>query len=108
MRSLEDIAREVVEALAPLPRRAGSPAEHEAADWLAERLRRTGARAEVEEVEFLDGYAAVLLPLGAVAVLCAGVARTRRGRLAERVSRRPGRPRRWPTTPPTARAGGDG
>jgi hypothetical protein len=80
MRSLEEIVREVVEALAPLERRAGSAAEREAAQWLAERLRRTGARAEVEEVEFLDGYAGVLLPLGAATLACAGLARTRRGR----------------------------
>lgn len=36
--------RDVVEALAPLERRAGSSAEREAAAWLVARLREAGAR----------------------------------------------------------------
>jgi hypothetical protein len=56
--------REVVEALAPLTRRAGSADERQAAEWLAERLRAAGARdARVEDVPFHDGYARLLLPL---------------------------------------------
>jgi hypothetical protein len=64
---------EVVGALAHLERRAGSQAEREAAHWLADRLRRTAADARVEEVEFLDGYAGLLLPLG-LAGIAAGAA----------------------------------
>jgi hypothetical protein len=61
--------REVVEALAPLERRAGSDGERRAAEWLADRLRRAGARdARVETVPFRDGYAAMLMPLNAVAL----------------------------------------
>jgi hypothetical protein len=67
-----DTLREVVETLAPLERRAGSAAEKQAAEWIARRLEQAGARASVEEVEFLDGYAPQLLPL-AVAGLAAGV-----------------------------------
>ena len=55
--------REVVAALSPLVRRAGSPAEHEAAVWLAERLAEAGALARIEEEHFYDGYARQLIPL---------------------------------------------
>jgi hypothetical protein len=56
--------REVVEALAPLERGAGTDGERRAAEWLADRLRRAGARdARVETVPFRDGYARMLLPL---------------------------------------------
>ena len=48
--------REVVEALAPLEREAGSEGEREAAEWLAARLEQAGAPARVEEEEFLDGW----------------------------------------------------
>ena len=41
--SLETL-REVVEALAPLEREAGSEGEREAADWIAGRLAAAGAR----------------------------------------------------------------
>ena len=60
----EATLREVVGALAPLERRAGSDGEHEAARWIAERLAQAGCAAEVEEAQFLDGYAK---PIGALA-----------------------------------------
>ncbi len=65
--------REVVEALAPLERRAGTEGERRAAEWLADRLRTAGARdARVETVPFRDGYAKLMLPLN-VAALAAGL-----------------------------------
>jgi peptidase M28-like protein len=57
--------REVVEALAPLERRAGQAGEQRAAQWIAERLRAAGCAAEVEEERFLDGYADVMRSLSA-------------------------------------------
>jgi hypothetical protein len=61
--------REVVEALAPLERRAGSADERRAAEWLAQRLAAAGARdARVEDVPFRDGYAKLLMPLNALAL----------------------------------------
>jgi hypothetical protein len=71
---LEATLREVVETLAPLDRRAGSPGEREAADWIAARLERAGASgARVEEEEFLDGYAPLMRGLSAAGAL-AGIA----------------------------------
>jgi hypothetical protein len=58
------LLREVVDALAPLERRAGSAGERAAADWLAARLDRGGAPAHVEPVPFRDGFARQMLPLG--------------------------------------------
>ncbi len=72
--------REVVEALAPLDRRAGSPDERDAAAWIAQRLERTGASARVEEEPFLDGYAWLLAPLVVISALAGGLALTGRGR----------------------------
>jgi len=71
---------EVVETLAPLEKRAGSPDEHRAADWIAARLTRAGAPARIDEEQFLDGYARELLPLGAAGALAGGLALTGRGR----------------------------
>ncbi len=68
----EATLREVVQALAPLERRAGADGERQAAEWLAERLRAAGCAAEIEEAEFLDGYAEVMRALSA-ASLGAGV-----------------------------------
>src|SRR5204863_431606 len=48
----ETLLREVVETLAPMERRAGSPAERDAAYWIAGRLERAGCAARVEEEEF--------------------------------------------------------
>ena len=71
---------EVVEALAPLARRAGSEAEKQAAHWIADRFERSGIPVGIEEEEFLDGYAKLLLPLG-VAGLVAGALGLRGRRL---------------------------
>jgi Peptidase family M28 len=60
----EGTLREVVDALAPLERRAGSDGEAQAARWIAERLVQAGCPAEVQEAQFLDGYAK---PVGALA-----------------------------------------
>ena len=79
--SLETL-REVVEALAPLEREAGSAGEREAAEWLAARFESAGAPARVEEEEFLDGYAGLHARFAA-----------RRGRLRARRAQPP-RPRR--------------
>lgn len=65
--------REVIETLAPIERRAGSPGEEQAARWLAERLAETGCRVEVEEERFRDGYARVIGTLAAAAA-AAGLA----------------------------------
>jgi hypothetical protein len=73
--------REVVEALAPLVRRAGSADERRAAELLRERLVAAGAPARVEDVAFRDGYARLMLPLGSASTL-AGIAALRgRGRV---------------------------
>ncbi len=71
--AIQSTLHEVVHTLSELERRAGTEAEREAAHWLADRLSRAGAPARVEEVDFLDGYAQLLLPLGLVG-LGAGVA----------------------------------
>jgi Zn-dependent M28 family amino/carboxypeptidase len=69
----EATLREVVEALAPIERRAGEAGEQQAAQWLAERLRAAGTDAAVEAEDFLDGYAEVMRALSA-ASLGAGIA----------------------------------
>lgn len=68
---------EVIEALAPLERRAGSPGEEQAARWLADRLRQTGCEVGVDEEQFRDGYANVMLALsvGSTAAGVAGLSR---------------------------------
>lgn len=63
-RADQTVLREVVEALAPLERRAGSPGEREAAHWISDRLAAAGCRSTVEDAEFLEGYARPLIPLG--------------------------------------------
>jgi acetylornithine deacetylase/succinyl-diaminopimelate desuccinylase-like protein len=65
--------REVIEALAPLERRAGSDDERAAAVWLAQRLSAAGCRAEVQAEQFHDGYARVMSSL-AITAGVAGVA----------------------------------
>ena len=61
--------REVVEALAPLERLAGSDGEREAAEWIAGRLTRAGAEARVDEEEFLDGFAPLIAAMTAAGAL---------------------------------------
>ncbi len=65
--------RDVVEALAPLVRRAGSPEEKQAAEWIAAKLQQVAGNARVEEEQFLDGYAPLMAKLSAVGV-AAGLA----------------------------------
>ena len=69
----EATLREVIEALAPLERRAGSDGERRAAEWIAQRLRAAGCDAAVEEEQFRDGYARVMSSLSITSGL-AGVA----------------------------------
>lgn len=67
---VEPTLREVVEALAPLERRAGSEGERGAAEWIVERLRAAGvADPRVEETTFLDGYAPLIAKLCATAAV---------------------------------------
>ena len=91
-----DTLREVIETLAPIERRAGSPGEEQAARWLAERLAQTGCPVEVDEERFHDGYARVIGTLSAASAL-SGVggaapthahARGRRRRAGDRRDRR--------------------
>ena len=73
----EAALREVVEALAPMERLAGSDGEREAAEWIADRLRKTGIQAKVEEEAYLEGFAGPLAALaaGAAAAGIAGLSR---------------------------------
>ena len=75
---LETKLRDLVEPLAKLVRRAGSPDERRAAHLIAEAFERVGTRARVEDVPFRDGYAALLMPL-ALAGVVVGL-RSSRGR----------------------------
>jgi Peptidase family M28 len=65
----ETILREVVVALAPLERRAGSPGEEQAARWIAERLQRAQCETRIDEAQFRDGYARVIGTLARVSAL---------------------------------------
>ena len=65
--------REVVETLALLERGAGSPGEAEAAQWIAARLTQAGCEVEIDDVQFLDGYAKLMETLCAAGV-AAGLA----------------------------------
>ncbi len=69
----EATLREVIDALAPLERRAGSDGERQAAEWIAQRLRVAGCEAAVEAEEFREGYARVMSTLSITSGL-AGVA----------------------------------
>jgi Zn-dependent M28 family amino/carboxypeptidase len=72
---------EVVEALARLDRRAGCEGEKEAAHWLANRLKDAGCQVQVDEEQFLDGYARPIgmLAAGSAAAGLAGFSRRFRG-----------------------------
>jgi Peptidase family M28 len=78
----ETILREVIVALAPLERRAGSTGEEQAARWIAARLQSAQCETRIDEEPFLDGYARVMGTLARLSAL-AGVtalcqARTRK------------------------------
>jgi Zn-dependent M28 family amino/carboxypeptidase len=76
----QDTLREVIEALAPIERRAGSPGERQAAEWLADRLVRAGCATEIDEEQFLDGYAKVIGSLAAAGAVAGVAALGRRSR----------------------------
>jgi peptidase M28-like protein len=76
----EATLREVIEALAPLERRAGSEGERQAADWIAERLEREGCQVQIDQEQFLDGYARVIGSLAAGSALAGAAALGRRTR----------------------------
>ena len=78
----EATAREVIETLAPLERRAGSPGEEQAARWLSERLARAGCDTCIDEERFLDGYARVIGSLAAAGALAGAAALGTRWRRA--------------------------
>jgi hypothetical protein len=75
----EATLREVIGALAPIERLAGSDGERSAATWIAARLSAAGASAQVEEELFHDGYARVMSPLAAISA-AAGLAALARPR----------------------------
>jgi hypothetical protein len=80
----EATLREVVDALAPLTRRAGSEDEHRAAEWIAERLRAAGCDVVIDEERCHDGYARVMSPLAAASAAAGllGLASRRARRVA--------------------------
>jgi Peptidase family M28 len=72
--------REVVDTLAPLERRAGSPGEEQAARWIAERLAQAGCEVGIDEEQFHDGYAKVIGTLAAAGAAAGLVGQWRPGR----------------------------
>ncbi len=73
----EPTLREVVEALAPIERLAGSDGEREAASWIEQRLQAAGVAARVEEETYREGFAGQLAAIaaGAAAAGLAGLSR---------------------------------
>ncbi len=63
----------MIEVLATLERGAGSAGEREAARWLADRLQQAGCDTQVDEEDYLPGYAEVIGTLAAAGAL-AGIA----------------------------------
>jgi hypothetical protein len=84
----ESTLREVVGELAPLRREAGSPDERRAAEWIAARLRSIGVEADVQEEEFLGGYAGHMraLSLASGVAGAAGLLHRRAGALVAAVA----------------------
>ncbi|HKP89896.1 MAG TPA: M28 family peptidase [Thermoleophilaceae bacterium] len=64
-------AREVIETLAPLERRACSDGERQAAEWIAERLRRAGCEVAIEEEDARGLYMPTLAGLGVAGIAAA-------------------------------------
>jgi hypothetical protein len=79
-RTDQALLREVIEALAPIERLAGSEGEHQAAEWIAERLGAAGAPARVEEERFRDGFAGMIARLAAVSAGAGALALSGRSR----------------------------
>jgi hypothetical protein len=81
-RTPEATLREVIEALAPIERAAGSPGEKRAAEWIADRLTKAGAEANVDVERFRGDWAGVIAGLSAAGVASGILAGTRGGRRA--------------------------
>ena len=79
-RTPEATLREVIEALAPIERAAGSPGEKRAAEWIAERLRQAGADAHVDVERYRGDWAGVIAGLSAAGFASGLLASTRAGR----------------------------
>ncbi len=77
-RTPDGTLREVIEALAPIERAAGSEGERQAAHWIADRLTTAGASARVEEARFRGDFAGVIGALAAAGAV-AGLAASRPG-----------------------------
>ncbi|HUO69578.1 MAG TPA: M28 family peptidase [Solirubrobacteraceae bacterium] len=77
----ESTLREVIEALAPIERRAGSSGEQRAARWIADRLERAGCEVTVDEERFHDGYARVIGSLAAAGAVAGAAALRERTRV---------------------------
>lgn len=78
--STTDVLREVIAELAPLERGAGSSGEREAAWTLRERFERAGCSTQIDEEEYLDGYARLHGALSAVGAAAGVAALAGRGR----------------------------
>jgi hypothetical protein len=76
----ESTLREVVEALAPMERLAGSDGEREAAEWIEARLKKAGIHARIDEERFRDGFAGQLAALAAASAASGVAALGRWGR----------------------------
>lgn len=79
-RTPEGTLREVIDALAPLERAAGSEDERQAAHWIADRLNAAGAEAEVETAKFRGDWAGLIATLAGAAAVGGAIGATRRGR----------------------------
>lgn len=79
-RTPETTLREVIEALAPLVRAAGSEDERKAAHWIADRLTAAGAPAEVETARFRGDWASLIASLAGAAAVGGAIGSTRKGR----------------------------
>ena len=79
-RTSEETLREVVEALAPIERAAGSEGERQAAAWIADRLSAAGASARVEEASFRGDFAGVIAALAGAGAIAGAAASTGAGR----------------------------
>jgi hypothetical protein len=79
-RTPEATLREVIGALAPIERAAGSDGERRAALWIADRLTAAGAPARVEEARFRGDFAGVVAALSAAGAAAGVLATTKRGR----------------------------
>ena len=79
-RASQETLRDVCETLAAIDRGAGSDGEREAAEWLAARFERAGARTRVDEEEFLTGWPELHATLSAAGAAAGALALTGKGR----------------------------